>query len=241
MLHKTRGIVFNKTKYSETSIIIKIYTEKFGLQSYIVRGVRKAKSKFSSALFDHLSLLDLVVYKREKSNLQNLKEVKRDYQFRTIHQDIIKSSILIFLNEILLKSIKEEESNPSLFNFISDSIKTLDNSEHPVNFHIAFMIKLTRFLGFFPQNNYSGYNQHFNLQEGIFQQNPLSDRNISVDLPLSKTLSNLIKIPLGEHGHISISSAIRKEIISKLITYYELHLPGFKNIKSHHVLREVLS
>ncbi|MBE9480196.1 MAG: DNA repair protein RecO, partial [Bacteroidetes bacterium] len=144
MLFKTRGIVFHQIKYSESSVIAKIYTELFGIQSYLIKGVRNKKSKIKSALLQHLSIVDLVVYHKEKSNIQYIKEIRSEYQFTSIPFDIRKSSIAVFINEILYKSIHEEEANQNLFDYLLNSIKLLDMiTKRFVDFHLLFTIGLT--------------------------------------------------------------------------------------------------
>ena len=114
MLHTTRGIVLHTTKYSETSLVAKIYTEVFGLQSYLVKGIRKQKAKLRPALFQPMTLADLVVYHKDKGSLQNIKESRIAVPYRSIPFDIRKSSMLLFINELLYKSIREEETNRKL-------------------------------------------------------------------------------------------------------------------------------
>ncbi|MCD4772939.1 MAG: DNA repair protein RecO [Bacteroidales bacterium] len=240
MLHKTRGIVLHQINYSETSVIAKIYTEQFGLQSYIIRGVRKAKSKIKRNLLQHLSPVDMVVYYKGKSNIQYIKEIKTDFQLQSIPFEITKSSIAIFINEILYKSIKEEEANPKLFEFIFNSVKLLDETKDKyINFHLLFVIQLTKFLGFFPRGNYSTSKTFFDMEEGIFCGNKPMHGNY-IREPLSRKFFNLLKTEIAENSSVSLSQKERQEFLQRLIDYYRLHLPVFREIKSHHILREVL-
>ena len=240
MLHKTRGIVLHQINYSETSVIAKIYTEQFGLQSYIVRGVRKAKSKVSRSLLQHLSLVDMIVYHKEKSNIQNIKEIKPNIQLQSIPFEITKGAIAIFVNEVLYNSVKEEEANPGLFKFIFESVKLLDETKTKyVNFHLLFMIKLTKFLGFFPRGNYSSSKTFFDMEEGVFCDNKPMHGNYITE-PLSRKFVELLKTELTEHTSLILNQKERQDILQKLIDYYRLHLPVFRETKSHHILREVL-
>jgi len=241
MLHKTRGIVLNKVKYSETSLIVKIYTELFGLQSYLVRGIRSKKSNIKPALLQHLALVELVVYHKEKKSIQNIKEIKSAFQFNSIPFDIRKSSIIVFLNEILCKVIKEEECNKDLFEFLFNSIKILDIKDEEVSdFHLIFLVQLTKFLGFFPKNNYSKTSDIFDLEGGEFSGENMKGKYF-IKKPYSKYFSDLFNISHENSETFSILPNHRNILIEYILDYYRLHLPGIGEIKSHQVLKTVLN
>jgi DNA repair protein RecO (recombination protein O) len=240
MLYKTRGIVLNSVKYSETSLIIKIYTEEFGLQSYMVRGVRSKSAKIKPALLQNLSLVDLEVYHKEKKSIQTIKELRPGYTFGSIPFNMKKSAIAVFLNEILYKAILEEEQNIDLFGFIYESVKLLDmEPDANPNFHLLFMVHLTKFLGFFPKNNFSDRNSVFDLQEGLFKKPDLPGE-LLLEMPGSSYLNNLINTAFDRLPSLQIPSKTRILILENLIKYYALHLPGFGTVKSHIVMKEVL-
>jgi DNA repair protein RecO (recombination protein O) len=170
MLHKTRGIVLHTVKYSETSLIVKVYTEAFGIQSYMVKGARNPKSKLRPILFQPLTLLELVAYHKERNTLQSIKEIRLAHPYQSMPFDIRKSSIALFLNEVVYRSVGEEESNPALFEFLWSSFLLLDAVEEPfMHFHLLFTIKLTKYLGFHPRNTRTDEHCFFNLSEGTFQ------------------------------------------------------------------------
>src|ERR1700748_1892988 len=127
MLHKTRGIVFKTTDYSETSVIVQVFTEKFGLQSYIINGVKKAKAKISRNMLQPLHLLDMVVYHKNAGNVQRISELKNSPVLQTIPYDVIKSSLAIFLNEMLYKSLRQQSADENLFGFIFSAVEWLDH------------------------------------------------------------------------------------------------------------------
>jgi DNA repair protein RecO (recombination protein O) len=235
MLHQTRGIVLHHFRYSETSVIAKVYTEKFGLQSYLIRGVRSPKAKIKPGLLEHLSLLDMVVYYREGRGLQNIKEVRQTHAFKSMHTDIRKSSQALFMNEVIYKSVKEEESNAALFDFLYNSVVELDKPDmFSANFHLDFMVNLARFLGFAPTRNYVP-GSWFNLQEGYFEeQRPVHSYFI---FPEHAVFFNAL---LNQDSSHTISSDLRKLLLHKLIEFYELHLPSFERLNSPEVLHEVL-
>jgi DNA repair protein RecO (recombination protein O) len=235
MLHQTRGIVLHHLRYSETSVIARIYTEKFGLQSYLIRGVRSPKAKIKLGLLEHLSLLEMVVYYREGRGLQNIKELRPAHAFKCMHTDIRKSSQALFINELIFKSVKEEESNAELFDFLFNSVLELDKPDLFLpDFHLGFMVSLARFLGFAPARNYTP-GSWFNLQEGYFEaQRPAHSHYI---IPEQAGFFNALLI---HDTSQPISSAMRKHLLNKLIEFYQLHLPSFGGLRSPEVLHEVL-
>lgn len=241
MFFKTKGIVIQRIKYSETSIIVKIYTEIFGLQTYIVKGARSRKSKIKSNIFQNLSLLDLVVSKKEKSKINFLTEVRQAYQFKTIPFDIRKSSIAIFLNEILYKTIREEESNQNLFDFLFNSIQLLDHQEKDfANFHLLFLLKLTKHLGFFPHKKQAEQFKYFDLTEGVFLDK-IPTHQYYLNTELSQILNNLLNISFEKIYEIKISKIQRLQLLEKLIDYFKIHIENFNEIKSLAVLQTVLN
>jgi len=151
MLQKTRGLVLNYLRYRETSIIVKIYTEEFGVQTYIENGVRSSKGKNKIALFQPLTLLDLVVYFKDSAGIQRISEIKVNHPYSTIPFDITKSTIALFITEVLSKTLKEEAGNPRLFQFLRESLIWLDQAtEGYENFHLWFLLRLSFYLGFEP-------------------------------------------------------------------------------------------
>lgn len=239
MLHHTRGIVLHHFPYSETSVIVRIYTENFGLQSYLIKGVRSPKAKIKLGLLQHLNLLEMVVYYREGKSLQNIKELRTAYSFQTLHSDIRKSSQVLFINEVIYKSLKEEESNPELFDFLFHSVIDLDKPGiFSAHFHLVFMIKLASFLGFAPRLNYKP-NSWFNLQEGYFEDHrPTHSHAIAPEH--ARHFNTLLTSSLNAESPIEIPASSRKVLLDKLIEFYELHLPSFGGLRSPEVLHEVL-
>jgi len=241
MLYKTRGIVLHSVKYSESSLIVKVYTETFGLQSYLLKGIRSPKAKTRSALFQPLTLLDLVVYHKEKSSLHPVKEVRLSIPTHSTSSDIRKSSIALFLAELIYRTIREEETNKVLFEFLWNGFILLDTTEEPVsNFHLLFAVKLCRFLGFQPQDNLSELNRYFHLREGVFHS-LFSSPDDCLDEQQSNWFFQLIKTELEQYSQLSFPANVRSILLEKILLYYRLHLHGFKEIRSHEILHTVLS
>ena len=222
MLHKTPGIVFRFTKYGDTSIIVNVFTELFGLQAYIVNGVRSSSAKGKIALFQPLTLLDLVVYYKENATIKRIKESRCFHPYRSLYADVKKSTIAFFINEILNKSVKDESHAGELYQFISESLITLDNQEnHYENFHLVFLIKLSRLLGF-------GANSVTDIRSGRM-----------VDSQLEEKLGEVLK---AEYQSIlKLTNVQRREVLDVLLKFYKDHLDMIGEFKSVDVLKELLS
>ncbi len=234
MLHKTQGIVFKTVKYSETSVVSKIYTAKFGLQSYLINGVRSAKSKTKASLLQSLSLLDMEVYHREHRNLNRIKEIQAALVFHSIPFNLIKGSVGLFMIEVLSKSIHEEESNEPLFHFIFERIRILDELEQvPSGYLIAFLLSLSVYLGFHPHGTCNDKTPFFDLREGQFVSGGIGHPT-TLNEQLSSKLSECIRNPNTE-----LVPGMRRLLLEALLHYYQLHVPNFSSPRSLKVLEEV--
>ncbi len=239
MLHKTRGIFLQKIKYGETGLIIKIYTHQFGLLSFMVRGAGGKKVKQKYQALQHLALLDIEMRYKEKSNLQTIKEWNYHMPYHTIPFDVKKSTIAQFLNEIIQKSIKEEESNEALFHFIWNTLLFLDNTkESAKNFHLMFLMQFSKYLGFYPQGTYSKETPFFDYIEGKFVSvSPLHSHFIDHKAAFNLSL-------LKEHNFdavkvLQLPRIERSTLLHDLMSYYKLHVPGFSKITSLPILQMI--
>lgn len=230
MLHKTRGIGLSYLRYRESSIITKIYTEAFGIQTYIVNGVRSSKSKNNRiALFQPLTLLDMVVYHKSKEDtVHRISELKCYAPFHSIPFDVIKSSLALFITEILGKTLREEESNELLFRFIEESILYLDDAETNFeNFHIQFLMQLASYLG-------------FGIETVDDLENELKSNHYP-QLPDLVEHQNIEQLLFSDYGlSIPLDRTRRIRILEKLIFFYKIHMETLGEVKSMEVLREVL-
>ncbi len=241
MLHATRGIVFRQIKYTDNSMIVTIYTEVFGLQSYLVRGIRSKKSGSKAALLMPMSMVDMVVYHKEKNELQYIKEITANNPFHSIRNDIIKSSVVLFLSEILNKSIKEVEANQALFEFLDNSIHLFDNLEEgKAIFHFVFLLQLTKHLGFFPNKPISRSIKNFNLLDGGFNITA-TEEQFYIKPPYSDYIFQLVNSNYENLTAINIPQNHRSELLDIILKYFEVHLSGFSGIKSHKVLKQILN
>lgn len=241
MLHQTRGIVLKTTKYGETSLIVQVLTEKFGLQAYMVNGVRSAKTKLPAGMFQSAHLLQMVVYHKENAGIQHFKEAKHQPVFTAIPFDLIKSSIAVFMTEVVYKTVKQQELDAQLFDFIYNSIALLDvEDENVANFHLLFLIQLSKYLGFYPAKQEDLTATYFDLKSGQFCS-ARPHHLLYMDEELSKLLVNLVGTGFDQQHDFSISNVQRRLLLDKLVQYYTCHLDGIGAIYSHEVLQEVLS
>jgi len=234
VLVKTRGIVLNFIKYRETSIIAKVYTEELGLQTYIVNSVRQKTGRI--ALFQPFTLLDMVVYTSANGGITRISEYKCNYPFWTIPYDIRKSSMLLFLSEVVSFTIKEEEENRSLFEFLNNAIISFDQQrERFENFHLLFLLQLSFYLGFGPASGSEITSQVAFSANHQF----IGGRPAILHFQAFEThLDNLLHQP--ENADIP-NGKVRKELLHILIKYYQLHVEKLGEIRSLQVLSEVLS
>mgnify|MGYP003575174942 FL=1 len=241
MLHKTRGIVLKTTLYSESSVIVQVFTEKFGIQSYLINGVKKPKAKIPMNVLQPLHLLDMVVYHKVNAQLQRVSEARPSPVFKSIPYDVIKNTIVQFLNEVLYKSIRQQGAEDALFSFIYNAISWFDETEKPsANFHLAFLLKLSRFLGFAPHEQTRKDQKYFDLQEGEFTSlmpiHPYFIEKTEADFFLLLFSTSFEKI-----FEIKIDNATRRFLLDKILIYYTLHTASFGQVKSHQVLEDILS
>lgn len=241
MLHKTRGIVLKTTLYSESSVVVQMFTEKFGIQSYMINGVRKPKAKIRMNMLQPLHLVEMIVYHKANSSIQRISELRPTPIFRSIPYDIIKSTITIFLNEVLYKSIRQQMADEHLFDFIFSAVCWFDESEETnVNFHLAFLLKLSRYLGFAPSMETKSDHSYFDLQEGEFKSLP-PIHPYFIDKADAALFISLYISPFEKINEIKLENKTRRSILDKILVYYTLHTASFGEIRSHQVLEDVLS
>lgn len=244
-LHKTKGIVLRTVKYGETSIIVTIFTELFGVQSYLVNGVRTSTKKGTgkASLFQPSVILDLVVYHNELKHLNRIKEFKWAYLYQHILSDVRKNAVALFMVELLTKCLKQPECNPDLFHFTEDVFMKLDESNGTImaNLPLFFALHLPVFFGFRFTDNYSEENSFLDLKEGSFlNEQPhhpyfLADKQASVTSQLLKVMHP------DELEDIKLNHDFRRNLLYVYETYYALHIHDFGTMKTLPVLREILS
>lgn len=234
---KTKAIIISSLKFQEKSLIVKCFTLSHGLKSYFVRDAFSSrKSNQKIAYFQPLTILEIEAIHKNKGTLENFKEIKIALPFHSIHSDIYKSTIVMFISEILHHSIHEEEKNEPLFIFLETALHWLDNNDQIANFHLILMLEITKYLGFYPDISEIEF-PFFDTTEGVFT--PFHGIN-----SLTEHETNLFKklIPLKFDNDQKIFHVIERQIVLKiLIDYYSFHLDGFKKPKSLEVLATVFS
>ncbi|AWG21001.1 DNA repair protein RecO [Flavobacterium faecale] len=237
MLVKTKAIVISSIKYQEKSLIVKCFTQSSGLKTYFVRSAfsgRKSNQKI--AYFQPLSILEIEADHKNKGTMEHFKEIKISAPFQSVHTDIFKSTMVLFLSEVLYHSIHEEEKNESLFDFLEVALLWLDTHDDISNFHLILLLEISKYLGFYP--DVTDIDQSFfDMRDGQFT--PF----IGVD-SLTGHQTTLFKVLIGLKFDTNqkVFHVLERQILLKiLMDYYRFHLDGFRNPKSLEVLKEVFS
>ncbi|MBI3138090.1 MAG: DNA repair protein RecO [Sphingobacteriales bacterium] len=243
-LYKTKGLVLRTVKYGETSLVVTIFTELFGVQSYLVNGVRTSTKKGSgkASLFQPSALLDLVVYHNELKQLNRIKEFKWAVIYQHIFSDVPKNAVALFMVELLTMCLKQPESNPDLFQFTEDCMMHLDESRSTVmaNLSLFFALHLPVHFGFRLTDNYSSANSYLDLKEGCFTSRQ-PGHPCFLEGQQAAITSQLLKVMQpGELEDIKLDHNFRRGLLQQFETYYMLHIQGFGALKSLPVLREIM-
>ncbi len=240
MLVKTKGIVIKQTKFSDSAIVVRIFTEEYGVQAFLVRGIKSKKAKTKAVMFQPLTILDMVINISDKRTLHHIKEVEIWYSYQSVTTNMIKRTLLFFIVELLYKCLKEETENRELFNWIQNSLVWLDLAEDGyVNFHLIFMMQLSMFMGFYPKQHGNNHNIVFDLQEGRFGKDiPVHPYYVTGNTAL--ILSKLHETKFEDSVKVRLDNNTRKSILETLISYFKLHIPSMGEFKSLDVLSVIL-
>jgi len=244
-LYKTHGIVLRTVKYGESSIIVSVFTDRFGIQTYLVNSIRTLLKKTQSKanLFQPPAILHLVVYHNDLKKLQRIKESNWGHLYENIFFNVAKYAVAMFIVELLSKSLKQPEENKELFQFAEDILVCLDKSDESemANYPLFFAIHLATFLGFRIHDNYSGRNNILDLEEGVFVSKKPAHIHF-LEEPFSSISSQLLKIMQpNELAQIKINKDMRRIMINAFQIYYVLHIQDFGMMKSVPVLQTVIS
>ena len=244
MLQKTKGIVLRAVKYGETSLICSIFTEAFGVQSYLVQGVRtSAKKKQSRAgMLQPTTLLDMVVYNKPTGGLQRIKEFQTAHLYQTINEDVVKNSIALFSVEILLRLLPEHAAMEDLFDTAFNYFVSLDKEEHKKsgNYPLYLMIQCSNMLGYNINGAYSADTPYLSLLEGGYSHNPPSEPPYVNDTEANLLDKLLVCNTLNDTRNIQMNSDARAHLLDWMLAFMHSHTQHMGEIKSLPILREIL-
>jgi len=233
MLQKTKGIALHYHKYSESSVIAKIFTKEFGLQSFIINGVRQKKAKSKLGFLRPLTFLDLEIYKKSKIGIKRIKEISISKVLERIHYDINKSLLAVFIAEVLLKTLLEDKKEEPLFGYVETLVSELEEMDKVQNtFPLIFLINLSAYLGFYPSKENSELS-FYDLQNGCFSKKAFAHSHFIS----GEDLQNFKTILFRENKNVSQEN--RKKILLILLDYYKLHHHELRNLKSHNVIEQL--
>lgn len=240
MLQKTEAVMLKNILYQESSSIVSLYTRDFGLKSYIIKGGRKPTAKIRSSIFQPLQLLDLVTSHNPKSTLDFIRECVVLADLTLLREDIVKMSLVFFLTEIINLSLKEENPNAEIYDFIKNSVLYINNEEskHLRDFHLYFLYHFATMLGFEPMNNYDNLTPYFNITKGTF----ISDLDAqTLNVADSLLLHNYFTAAkTNEYIPFTNRAENRKKLITLMVSFYESHITAGRKISSHLMLSEII-
>lgn len=242
MLQNTKGIVLRSIKYGETSLICSIFTEVYGVQSYLIQGVRSSKARNKASLLQPTTLLDMVVYHKPNANLQRAKEFQPAYIYQALQEHIVKNSVALFSVELLLRLLPEQAPMPELFELSFEYLTALDKAAVATtgNYPIFLMVQCCNMMGYAIHGSYTADTPYLNLAEGSFsalpQQHPphITDEETSI---LSKILN---ANSIDKMSTIAMNGDTRFRIIDWLLAYMHSHTQHMGTIKSLPILRTIL-
>lgn len=232
MLLSTPGLVLHTTPYAETSVVAKVFTRQLGVRSYIIKGVRggSSRSRVKQNLLQPLSNIDMVVYDSHRSNLNYVKELSSR---QSSVSDPVGNALRFFMTEVLYKVLREEEPMPELWDYVEKASETTTGERKDVP--IRFLLMVARHLGIEPMDNYSTREPYFCLEEGRYVS---ASNETTLPLHLSSVLHEYLSNTDSQFSVFSLND--RRSLIDALIAYFQLHLSGFKQFRSHEILHTIL-
>lgn len=233
----TKALVLSSLKYGDSSLIVRALTESDGLKSYLLKGVLASrKGKLKPAYFQPLMQLEIVANHRNKGHLEHLTEVKLAATYQSLHTEVPKNSVVLFLAEMLGNSIQEEQRDQGLFSYLEYALQWLDGHALSPDFHILFLLNLSKYLGFYPDTRSIGA-PYFDLQEGEFCRHP--SLNPLIEGEQLRHFRCFLGVDFEALPTLGLDKALRGELLRKVILYYGLHIHGFRPPKSLAVLQAV--
>ena len=244
MQKSTKAILLRTTKYAETSIIATFYTQNFGIQSYLINGIRKSNKQGGTRanLFMPAQIFQLEVQHQDSKNLQRVKDFQAAFIFKYLQQSMIKNAVAIFCIELINKTIHEPESNEELYNFFEDTFLFIDNSSDKElsNLPIIFALQFANMLGYQLQGKYCKATPILNLQAGEFN-NSFTNNTHCCSAEISKIISVLNIENNKEIPNLFLNKSQRNNTLHQVLQYFLLHIPNMGVLKSPDVLQVLFS
>ena len=237
--YKARGVVLSTVKYGDSGMVVQMLTDRYGRQSYMVQGVRSGRGRGSKmALFQPLFLLQFEGLESSHSDLHKMREVQNDVVFKSLPYDIRKSTMALFMAEVLYRFVKDNEQTSELFDFVWASVGALDALEEGIsNFHLWFLANLSRLLGFAPDNEYVD-GAWFDIREGHFTSHALFP-SMALTPENARLLHDMLECDVRYLGEIGLNHDERRSFLDAMLRYYAFHFDAIHSVESLRILREV--
>ena len=237
--YKARGVVLSTVKYGDSGMVVQMLTDRYGRQSYMVQGVRSSRGRGSkAALLQPMFAVEFEGLESAKMDMHRFRELRSGIVLQSTPFDLRKSTIALFMAEVLYRLVRESEPNEALFDFVWGSVEALDAMEEGVaNFHLWFLANLSRFLGFSPAGEYRS-GAMFDMREGAFTMNP-SGHSAVMDAPNAEILRDLLECDVRYLAEIGLNRHQRVEFLDEMMRYYGYHLEAINTVRSIRILQEV--
>lgn len=237
MVERTKGIVLQSIKYGESSLIVKIFTADYGLLSFILKGILKNKrGKLHPSYFLPLSILQLHIYLSQKSDIHQIKEAQLLHVYDSLQTDFKKQAVVFFLSEILANIFQNNIQDSKGFEFVEKALIWFDVHSFIPHFHIYFLLRLTKYLGFYPSTNFQG--AFFDMEKGTFENTAVHAHCTTENE--SKLLKTYLGINFDALSQTQMNHEERQQMNEMMLKYYSIHVPSFKNLKSLDVLKAIM-
>lgn len=239
MLEKSKAIVLNSLRYGESQMIVDLFTETRGRLSFMLRVTQNGRSQMKKQYFQPLTVLDIEFDYRPARGLQKLKAVAMAFPFRSLPFDMAKIAIALFVAEFTTHATRSEQADAALYGFVENSVRWLDACDEGfANFHIIYMLHLTRFIGFYPNADDYTPGDYFDMRDGCFTTyQPLHPDFLRPDE--AQKIGLLMRLNYATMRLLRLTRDERNRCLDVTLAYYKLHQPGFPEMKSLEVLREL--
>ena len=238
-VYKARGIVLHTVKYGESALIAYVFTDVGGRRTYMIPGAYSRRGKsHKSALFQPMFLLEFEGYEQPKAEMHRMKEVRMLQPLTSLPFDVRKSTISLFMAEVLYRLIKEVEANEPLFDFLSASIVQLDALQEGIaNFHLWFLVRLSAYLGFYPGNEYRN-GGWFDIRSGLFCDE-MPQHRTCMNPTSARLLGRLMECEAEGLGDLQLGRMDRVEFMEAMLIFFGYHFDAIHSVQSLRILQEV--